>query len=143
MEKITSLNIRPTVNLLTLLKYFRYTEWYALAEFVDNSITSYLQNKPKLLQIDKNFKLKVRIEFLGSEITIKDNAGGISSERFRDAFETGKPPPDTSKLSEFGVGISSLIAFLQEPKSIAVKINCEIFFIILIFNLFMMMKFKI
>ena len=56
MEKITSLNIRPTVNLLTLLKYFRYTEWYALAEFVDNSITSYLQNKPKLLQIDKNFK---------------------------------------------------------------------------------------
>ena len=45
--------------------------------------------------------------------------------------------------SEFGVGISSLIALLQELKSIAVKINCEIFFIILIFNLFMMMIFKI
>ena len=105
MEDITSINIRPTINILTHFKFFNYNEWYALGEFVDNSITSYLQNKRKLFEIDKNFKLKIRIEFLGSEITIKDNAGGISSERFRDAFETGKPPPDTSKLSEFGVGM--------------------------------------
>jgi len=105
MEEITSINIRPTISILTHFRFFRYNEWYALGEFVDNSITSYLQNKKKFFEIDRNYKLKIRIEFSGSEITIKDNAGGISSERFRDAFETGKPPPDTSKLSEFGVGM--------------------------------------
>ena len=63
MEDITSINIRPTINILTHFKFFNYNEWYALGEFVDNSITSYLQNKKKLFEIDKNFKLKIRIEF--------------------------------------------------------------------------------
>ena len=35
------LDITPTVGLLALLKNMRYTEWYALGEFVDNSIQSY------------------------------------------------------------------------------------------------------
>ena len=121
MEVITSLNIRPTVNLLTLLKYFRYTEWYALAEFVDNSITSHLQNKKKLFEIDRNYKLKIRIDFLGSEIHIRDNAGGISTERFRDAFETGKPPPDTSKLSEFGVGMKVAACWFSDKWRVHTK----------------------
>ena len=39
------LDITPTVGLLALLKNMRYTEWYALGEFVDNSIQSYRLNK--------------------------------------------------------------------------------------------------
>ena len=105
MQSITSISIRPTVNILSHFRFFSYNEWYALGEFVDNSITSYLQNKKKLNEIEKNYKLKIKIEFLSSEITIKDNAGGITSERFVDAFEPGKVPPDTTKLSEFGVGM--------------------------------------
>ena len=51
MQSITSISIRPTVNILSHFRFFSYNEWYALGEFVDNSITSYLQNKKKLNEL--------------------------------------------------------------------------------------------
>ncbi len=46
--KNEQLDITPTVGLLALLKNMRYTEWYALGEFVDNAIQSYRLNKKVL-----------------------------------------------------------------------------------------------
>ena len=57
------LDITPTVGLLALLKNMRYTEWYALGEFVDNSIQSYRLNKKFLRKLDPLFKLKIKIWF--------------------------------------------------------------------------------
>lgn len=90
MKDIKKLNIAPTVSLLGLLKNMRYTEWHALAEFVDNSIQSYLTNKKLLKRINPDYKLKIKINLLGNEIEIRDNAAGINSERYESAFETGK-----------------------------------------------------
>jgi hypothetical protein len=47
MEKNT-INIRPTVGYLSVLSRINYTAWHATAEFVDNSIQRYLDNKSKL-----------------------------------------------------------------------------------------------
>ena len=102
---IKSIDIRPTIGLLALMKNIKYTEWEAMAEFIDNSVQSYLSNKKKLKKIDKNYKLKIKIDLSPKEIIIKDNAAGISEERYEAAFETGRPPPDTKGLSEFGVGM--------------------------------------
>ena len=102
---IKYIDIRPTIGLLALMKNIKYTEWEAMSEFIDNSVQSYRYNKKKLKKIDSNYKLKIRIDLLPNEISIKDNAAGISEERYADAFETGKPPPDTGGLSEFGVGM--------------------------------------
>ena len=99
------IDIRPTIGLLALMKNIKYTEWEAISEFIDNSVQSYRSNKKKLKKLDSNYKLKIKIELLPNEIIIKDNAAGISEERYADAFETGKPPPDTGGLSEFGVGM--------------------------------------
>ncbi len=102
---IKFIDIRPTISLLALMKNIKYTEWEALTEFLDNSIQSYKDNKKILRKLEEDYKLKIRIDLLPSEIRIKDNAAGISEERYADAFETGKPPPDTEGLSEFGVGM--------------------------------------
>ena len=56
------LDITPTVGLLALLKNMRYTEWYALGEFVDNSIQSYRLNKKYLKKLDPLYKLKIKID---------------------------------------------------------------------------------
>ncbi len=87
MKDIQKLNIAPTVSLLGLLKNMRYTEWYALAEFVDNSIQSYLTNKKILKRINPDYKLKIKINLSGNEIEIRDNAAGINSERYESAFK--------------------------------------------------------
>ena len=122
------LNIIPTVGILAFLKNMPYNEWYALAEFVDNSIQSYLANKKKLKNNNPNFKLKIKINLLGSEIEIRDNAAGISKDRYDAAFETGKPPPDKTGLSEFGVGMKVAALWFSDKWSVITSALGEDFF---------------
>ena len=55
-----TVNIRPSVGYLSILQAINYRAWYAIAEFVDNSLQSYLHNKPMLRKLHgTNFKLKI------------------------------------------------------------------------------------
>ena len=45
-----------------MMKNMDYTEYYAIAEFVDNSVQSYWENKKKLRSGNSNYKLKIKIE---------------------------------------------------------------------------------
>jgi|TARA_B110000114_G_scaffold185644_1_gene233714 hypothetical protein len=104
-------NDRVPIDLSTgLYKSFSrydYTPWHATAEFVDNAIQSYIENKPKLRKIHKNFKLIIEINMSSSLIEIKDNAGGISEKNYARAFRTGIPPENPDGLSEFGMGMKT------------------------------------
>ena len=45
------INIRPNVSMLSVLKFLEYETWFALAEFVDNAIASYLNNETELKKL--------------------------------------------------------------------------------------------
>lgn len=135
MKDIRKLNIAPTVGLLGLLKNMRYTEWHALAEFVDNSVQSYLKNKTILQKNNPNYKLKIKISLMPSEIEIRDNAAGINEERYEAAFETGKPPPDTKGLSEFGVGMKIAACWFADKWSVQTKAIGEKFWKLVEFDI--------
>ena len=45
-----TVTIRPDVGILGVLRYLNYTPWYALAEFVDNSLQSYLTHRDDLVE---------------------------------------------------------------------------------------------
>jgi len=110
MAQVNSVNIRPGVNVLSVLPHLNYKSWFALAEFVDNSIQSSIDNKKKLKATDGGrYKLCVEIDFdaPGNLITIKDNAAGIASGDYQRAFRPAEIPPDASGLSEFGMGMKS------------------------------------
>ena len=63
MNTPNKVSIRPEVTVLSVLKYLEYETWFALAEFVDNSIASYLKNEKELKVLHgEDFKLKVKIE---------------------------------------------------------------------------------
>ena len=102
-----SINIRPGVGYLSILSAINYTPWHATAEFVDNSIQSYIDNKPKLRKLHSNYKLKIEIYVSGAVIEIKDNAGGINKENYERAFQAAMRPKKQTGLSEFGMGMKT------------------------------------
>src|SRR5687767_332763 len=102
-----SVSIRPGVSILSVLKHLEYETWYALAEFVDNAIASFLRYRKQLESLEGNdFKLEVNIEIIDSEgiIRVRDNAAGIHQEDYSRAFRAAEIPPDNTGLSEFGMG---------------------------------------
>lgn len=46
------INIRPGVAILSVLPHLNYQPWFALAEFVDNSIQSFQDCQEAIAQID-------------------------------------------------------------------------------------------
>ncbi|MCW2501682.1 MAG: Histidine kinase, gyrase and HSP90-like ATPase [Frankiales bacterium] len=108
--------IRPRVGVFSVFEAVDYKAWFALAEFVDNSIQSRLDqatngNAPQLTAADP---LHIDIGVEGGDepqISIRDDAGGIPLERFSRAFEIGSPPPDPSGLSVYGIGMKSAAAW--------------------------------
>ncbi|WP_309615813.1 ATP-binding protein [Salinibacterium sp.] len=104
-------NISPGVSMLAVLSRLNYKPWFALAEYVDNSLQSMLANRDALIaRHGAGYRLRIDIEIdaAGSgAITIRDNAAGIGLSDFPRAFRAAQIPPDRSGLSEFGMGMKS------------------------------------
>jgi len=75
-------------------------------EFIDNSLQSYREQKNEILKYDKNYQLKIDIDYIdGKEIIIRDNAGGINQKNFKRALKPANKPEDTTGYNEFGLGM--------------------------------------
>src|SRR6185437_13125923 len=108
---IGRVNIRPGVSVLSILRHLNYKPWFALAEFVDNAVQSYISQRARLEALHgPGFKLKVQIDIdstAPARISIRDNAAGIARADFPRAFRPAAIPPDRSGLAEFGMGMKS------------------------------------
>jgi hypothetical protein len=126
-EKI---EIRPEVTMLGVLRHLNYKPWFAIAEFVDNSLQSYLTHKDALQAVEGlDFHLKVTIDLstvAGGEIVVTDNAAGISAADFPRAFRAAQVPADRSGLSEFGMGMKSAACWFCENWSVRTKALNEV-----------------
>jgi hypothetical protein len=111
MPELRSINIRPGVSILSVLRHLNYRPWFAMAEFVDNAIESATLRQRDLRHVDgTRYRLHVDIETNstdGGHIRIADNAGGISEFEYARAFRPAEIPPDRSGLAEFGMGMKS------------------------------------
>ena len=111
MKELQRVSIRPGVQMLGVLSSVDYNPWFAIAEFIDNSIQSFLDYKDEIKHWEgENAKLKVEIELdtaEGGNLVVRDNAAGIHEADYHRAFRPADVPPDTSGLSEFGMGMKS------------------------------------
>ena len=104
-------SIQPDVGVLSVLPHLNYRPWYALAEFVDNSLESYLRHRSDINNTDGN-DTKLRVEVAidssdGGSVSVRDNAAGIYESEYQRAFRLAEPPPHVNGLSEFGMGMKS------------------------------------
>ena len=106
-----SVSIRPGVSILTVLRHLNYKPWFALAEFVDNAVASYLAQRNAIASVDgleSNLMVDISIDQGPPAImTIRDNAAGIGLADYPRAFRPAAAPLDRSGLSEFGMGMKS------------------------------------
>lgn len=97
--------------MLSVLQHLNYKPWFALAEFVDNSLQSAIASDKKLQALEGPlYKTRVEIDIEASEpgrIVIRDNAAGIPLADFPRAFRPAEVPLDREGLSEFGMGMKS------------------------------------
>jgi hypothetical protein len=119
-------NIRPGVSILSVLRHLNYTYWFALAEFVDNALQSYLSNLSEIERLEgrKPQPLTVSImieEADGGRLTIRDDACGIAQSDFPRAFRPAEIPPDSTGLSEFGMGMKSAACWCGKKWRITTK----------------------
>jgi len=109
-----SIDARPDAGIFNVIRHLNYKAQYAFAEYIDNSISSFEENKESLLELDSSYKLRIDIEVGPEEIRIKDNAGGIPREQYARAFKTAERPPDPKKgLNEFGMGMKTASIWLS------------------------------
>lgn len=124
-RKLETINIRPGVTILSVLRHLNYKPWFALAEFVDNSVQSYLTHRERLeAEQGKGFQLKVEIEFDDtgdSRLVVRDNAAGIAERDYARAFRPAEIPLDRSGLSEFGMGMKSAACWFAPRWSVRTK----------------------
>lgn len=123
-EHVTKVGIRPKVSMLSVLSRLNYKAWFAVAEFVDNSVQSYFANRRQLQRLHgDSFVLKVviRLDAASRLIEITDNAAGIQGRDFPRAFRPAEVPPDRSGLSEFGMGMKTAACWFTNTWSVRTK----------------------
>lgn len=115
---IEQVNIRPGTKMLSVLRHLNYKPWFAMAEFVDNSLQSFIDHENELRETDGNSPgLKVEIEIEesnGGRIVVRDNAAGILEEDYPRAFKPGEAPTVTNGLCEFGMGMKSAACWFAD-----------------------------
>nr|WP_314360698.1 ATP-binding protein [uncultured Achromobacter sp.] len=111
--------------MLSVLRHLNYKPWFAIAEFIDNSLQSYLANREALEAVhgpDFRLEVDVRVDTAGPGlIVITDNAAGISAADFPRAFRAAHVPTDRTGLSEFGMGMKSAACWFAENWSVRTK----------------------
>ena len=128
MSTIESVNITIGSNMYGRFENFTNTSSNVLAEFVDNALQSYRDNKEVLHSQDPDYQFSVDIKFLRDEtgkeikeIIVTDNAAGIAYAKYLSAFEPAKKPTNDNGLNEFGMGLKTAACWLGENWEVTSK----------------------
>jgi hypothetical protein len=91
-----------------------YKWWYALAEFVDNSTQSFLDNEAVLTQAlrEEQERLKVIIATDKDFIRISDNALGMDQTDLSKAMMVGVPPDNATGRCRYGLGMKTAACWI-------------------------------
>ncbi|MBD2616221.1 ATP-binding protein [Nostoc punctiforme FACHB-252] len=112
-------------DIITSYKRLAYKPWYAIAEFVDNSTQSYINNRDILNKIfaQKKETLSVAIVYEPDHdlLRISDNAMGMSYEDLKNALHIARRPDNTHGRSKYGMGLKTAACWIGNAWSIRTK----------------------
>ncbi len=122
---ISSVDISIGSNMYGRIPDLPNTPSHVLAEFIDNAIQSYRDNKSELIAVEPNYRLRIDITLEWDAITdkptrimVRDNAGGINTDNYTHAFKLAVAPKNNQGLNEFGMGLKTAALWLGEVWSV-------------------------
>ncbi|MBC6405230.1 MAG: ATP-binding protein [Rhodospirillales bacterium] len=112
-------------NVVLSYRRLSYTHWHALAEFVDNSTQAYFNSRdeldPRLKEEGERLEVRITYDRNTASLRIADNSIGMSYEELDRALKIGKPPPNTSGRSQYGMGMKTAACWFGEGWEIVTK----------------------
>ena len=119
-----SVDVSPEMGLYKILQRQSYDIGTALAEFVDNSVQSFILRRDAIRSIERstpNLKIVIRVLSIEKRIVVEDNAGGINRANFQKAIRMGhdnQSQQDPGSLSVYGIGMKSSSIWFSNQWSI-------------------------
>ncbi len=107
------INIRPSTGVYATYQRLSYKAWFAIAEFVDNSIQSYFDHRDQLRVAyhkagpHSGMRVEIVHDPDSNTLVVYDTAYGMEIEDFTRALVLDSPPLDRSGRSEFGMGLKT------------------------------------
>jgi hypothetical protein len=114
-------------EIINSYKRLSYKQWYALAEYVDNSTQAYLYKaeilEPVLKAEGKPLTIDISYKKNGDDevIRIEDNSIGMSFEELRSAVIIGNPPPKIDGRSRYGLGMKTASFWIGNEWTVTTK----------------------
>jgi hypothetical protein len=115
-------DINPGAGVYAMFPSFNYKVWGALAEFVDNSVSSFTGHREALRVLhgeDYCLRVMIDVDDENRSLTIRDNAAGIFEEDYERAFRLAIPPADLSHINQYGVGMKAAACWFGQTWSVA------------------------
>lgn len=123
--------VQPGNSMLRLLKDFPNKWWFVIAEFIDNSISSFDRDIRPHSSDGPNGtrpgepKLVITVDFSDNGVTVRDNAGGIARDDLITALQLGRVPEDFDHLNRFGVGMKTAAFWIGSRIEVRTKLAAE------------------
>ena len=122
--KIEKTTLTLSGGILKNFQRINYDPWHAVAEWVDNSIQSFLNNEKELKKINKDYVLEIDIAYSSKNktLTITDNAAGFTKSDLDYAFAMAEADQKLSiGLSEYNVGMKAAAIWMCDEWTIKTK----------------------
>ena len=122
----TKLNFGIGSSVLARYKDLNYRPWYAVAEFVDNSLHAYYENKEivdtQLKKDNENLSINITYNKKDDLLKIVDNSIGMDMNDIEGLIDLGRDKQTAKmQLSQFGMGMKTAGFWMGEQIKIETK----------------------
>lgn len=129
---MAEIDIEVKQGILATYHNYTYKPPQVFAEFIDNAIQSFEDNKNSILSENPGFILRVDIEIewdvesadhviRAKRVVVSDNAAGMTIQKFSDAFKSADKNIIRGGLNEFGMGMKVAACWLGNKWSVETK----------------------
>lgn len=121
MKKDIAIPMEIGHSIIRSYKRLGYKVWYALAEFIDNSMQSYLDNRKAIDAAGDTPPLVVEVDYDKDHLRVHDKAMGMDETELRRALSLGATPPNPMGRGEYGLGMKTAACWFGDLWTVTTK----------------------